>query len=83
MLILPCCYANIGLLLCVYYHVVIDILVRCRVKNNVTPWYKFDDPRVVIPHRYGQGILTDIPHPIILSNIIGQWGAMFHMKHEH
>ena len=23
-----------------------------------------------------------IPHPLILSNIIGRWGAMFHMKHE-
>ena len=23
-----------------------------------------------------------IPHPIILSNIIGRWGAMFHLKHE-
>ena len=58
------------------------ILVMWRVQKHVTPWYKSDHPRVVPPFRYGQGILMGIPHHIILSNIIGRWGAMFHMKHE-
>ena len=34
------------------------------------------------PFRYGQGILMGIPHHIILSNIIGRWGGMLHVKHE-
>ena len=58
------------------------ILRRCRDQKHVTPWYKSDRPRVVPPFRYGQGILMGIPHHIILSNIRGRWGAMFHLKHE-
>ena len=58
------------------------ILWICRDQNYLTPWYKSDRPRVVPPFRYGQGILMGIPHHIILSNIIGRWGAMFHVKHE-
>ena len=62
------CYINITVLLWMYCG---DVETKTTSRLDINPialgWFP--------PFRYGQGILTDIPHPLILSNIIGRWGG--------
>ena len=67
MLILPYCYGY-----------VVD--VKCPLLSHAL--IIFRSPTQVTPSRYGRQYPMSITHPIILSNIMGQWGATFHVKHE-
>ena len=55
------------------------------VKNSLLPHALiiFRSPTQVTPSRYGRQYPVSIPHPIILSNIIGRRGGTFHLKLEH